>query len=429
MESVRGTGEPEWMHSESARTDRSVESRRVRWRLSLRAAIGLVLVVGVGLGWITHRVDLQRRAVEAVEATGGKVYYDWEASAARAMFWKSPPPRPLPAWRRWLIERLGPDWVGHVSAVFLGPERTDEVMALVGRLGGVELLSDGPRTTMTDEGFAHVRDLSTLRYLMAFGPIRGEALANVEGLGRLQHFLLDGANLGDDDLAHLEGLVSLETLMLPGRRIGGAGLSHLGGLSRLKTLSLGDKSRVSDLAPIRGLTRLEFLGLSNSLIDDAGLAPVANFRSLHTLLLNHTPITDAGLGFLRGLRSLTRLELSGTRITDAGLANLAGLTGISSLDLDGTGVGDDGLVHLRGMTKLRILHLNRTRITDAGLAQLAALRSLKVLGLSGTAITDAGLTRLSGMSSLAIVSVRGTAVTAAGAAAFEKANPRVRVLR
>ena len=46
-------------------------------RISLRALIVLVLVIGSALGWIINRAKVQRDAVAVIERAGGSVKYHW----------------------------------------------------------------------------------------------------------------------------------------------------------------------------------------------------------------------------------------------------------------------------------------------------------------------------------------------------------------
>src|SRR4051794_7832725 len=88
-----------------------------RWHravLSLRALMLLVLVLGGGLGWVAHRAAVQRRAVAAIEAAGGRVFYDWDLSDGVAK-----PPGTRRTWLKWLCDRLGPDYFGDITSVFL----------------------------------------------------------------------------------------------------------------------------------------------------------------------------------------------------------------------------------------------------------------------------------------------------------------------
>ncbi len=97
---------------------------------------------------------------------------------------------------------------------------------------------------------------------------------------------------------------------------------------------------------------------------------------------------------LKGLTKLEWIYLSNTQITDAGLVHLKGLTKLKELWLEDTQITDAGLVHLKGLTKLEGLLLSKTKITDAGLVHLKGLTKLEYLILGHTQITDAGIQEL-----------------------------------
>ncbi len=95
--------------------------------------------------------------------------------------------------------------------------------------------------------------------------------------------------------------------------------------------------------------------------------------------LNGRPVADAGMVNLKGLTKLEWLGLGGTQITVAGLVNLKGLTKLRTLNLVGPQVTDAGLVHLKGLTKLEWLFLSNTPITDEGVKKLQeALPNCKI---------------------------------------------------
>jgi hypothetical protein len=77
---------------------------QLRLGLSLRVLMALVLLIGGGLGWVTYRANVQRDAVAAIRAAGGVVHYEWEVKDQSLTT-----PVPVPPWRRWLVDVLGPD--------------------------------------------------------------------------------------------------------------------------------------------------------------------------------------------------------------------------------------------------------------------------------------------------------------------------------
>ncbi len=119
-------------------------SWRRRLRLSVRALMVIVLITGGGIGWLMYRARVQRDAVAAIQRAGGLTYYDWDmrdintpdfnllvANRSRQ-----------PKWRKWLIERIGPDYLGTVRSVTLiGPGNADPVMPYISQLEDLEELS------------------------------------------------------------------------------------------------------------------------------------------------------------------------------------------------------------------------------------------------------------------------------------------------
>ena len=85
------------------------------------------------------------------------------------------------------------------------------------------------------------------------------------------------------------------------------------------TLGLTDNAVRAHLA---GLERLEWLGLGDAGVTDAGLEHLAGLKRLSVLLLRGTKVTDAGLKRLQGLARLTRLDLGRTGVTDEGVERL-----------------------------------------------------------------------------------------------------------
>lgn len=55
-------------------------------RPSLRVLMVLVLVAGLGLGWIAQRAGVQRSAVRAITAAGGRALYPWEVEAYKRRY-------------------------------------------------------------------------------------------------------------------------------------------------------------------------------------------------------------------------------------------------------------------------------------------------------------------------------------------------------
>lgn len=239
----------------------------------------------------------------------------------------------------------------------------------------------------------------------------------ISTLHQLASLSLDDTKVSD--LIPLAGLTRLTILRANSTPI--SDLAPLSAFTGLTSLSLVNTTRVSDLAPLAALTRLTEISLSGTRVSD--LAPLAACTGLTNLWLAGTPISD--LAPLAALTGLKLLSLARTRVSD--LASLSALTGLTTLWLDNTQVSDfalltaftelttlslDGtefsdLVLLTGLTRLTALWANNTRVSD--LAPLAGLTELTRLWLNGTQVSD--LTPLAGLARLTELSFDGTQVS------------------
>jgi hypothetical protein len=122
----------------------------------------VVLVVGSGLGWICHQARVQREAVAAIEALGGRVYYGWEWDSATAQL---KPDSQSPGWLR---RQLGPGFFEEFASVYVCSGADDALMVHVGRLPHLERLGVYG-TQVTDANLAHVAGLTHLKALNLFG--------------------------------------------------------------------------------------------------------------------------------------------------------------------------------------------------------------------------------------------------------------------
>jgi len=99
-------------------------------------------------------------------------------------------------------------------------------------------------------------------------------------------------------------------------------------LTKLKTLNCSH-TKLTDLTPLAGLTRLEYIELNYNLLESDQLKHLAKLTQLRELRLTGNQITD--LTPLAGLTQLTHLIFSRNNITD--LTPLAGLTKLIVIEL------------------------------------------------------------------------------------------------
>lgn len=200
-----------------------------------------------------------------------------------------------------------------------------------------------------------------------------------------------------------------------------ADLSGIECLIAVQSLKLGGKAtpnKVADLTPVRYLTRLKTLDVSNNPVAD--LTPVASLRQLSDLSLNGNMVPDlaplADLGF-----DLLHIENATLKVPAslAMLTNLRGLDAVGTID-DAMAVSTLHLSHLElGQVTLKnvdsltmIGNLNYLDVIKTGLTSadtFATLTELTHLSLQDNAVTDVHpLQNLTGLSEL---SLSGTAVT------------------
>jgi Leucine-rich repeat (LRR) protein len=216
-----------------------VKFRRHWLRLSIRGLIVFVLASGAGLGWIVRSARIQRDAVVAITKNGGNYSYDWEWRDGKSI------PGGIPLAPRWLVERIGIDYFGHVTRVMLFPVANDEVLVNVGRLNQLQELNLY-RSTVSDAGLSHLNGLTQLtRLYLGKTAVSDAGLPHLSVLGNLHELHLDSTNVSDAGLAHLKRVGKLTKLDLRNTQVTDAGLVHIRGLTDLTRLAL-EGSRVTN---------------------------------------------------------------------------------------------------------------------------------------------------------------------------------------
>jgi hypothetical protein len=210
--------------------------------------------------------------------------------------------------------------------------------------------------------------------------------------------------------------------------VGDAGLSPLKGVTNLAHLELSN-TRVTDagLEHVKGLTNLSMLSLADTQVGDNGLQHLNGLEKLSVLYLYDTKVTDAGMAHLPELDNLDSVHLSGTQVGDTGMKHVARLINLRHLWLDGTRVGDAGMEHLKDLSQLTELALNETQVTDQGLVHLSRLAGLQQLRLFNTRVTDTGLKQLAGLKNLQALQLKRTKVTASGIGELQAALPDCKI--
>lgn len=309
-----------------------------RWaQFTLRGLFVMPSLTCVALATCVLPAERQRRAVDAIEALGGLVYYADDALPTARY--------PIAVQQSFLRRHLPRDYLEHVREADLTfCDDTNAAMSHLRNLVSLRVLR--LENIFTDSDWELL--LRALNVPHRGGPpVSDAALAHVQGLTRLEEIDLDNTQVTDEGLAHLRGLTALRVLRLRGTQVTDAGLAHL-----------------------QELTRLKELWLDGTQATDAGLVHLRDMTALRVLGLRVTRVTDAGLAHLQQLTHLEELRLDNTQVTDEGLARIQGLQGLQLLGLQDTCVTDVGLARLQQLPYLRDVELGRSQVTDVGAAQL-----------------------------------------------------------
>ena len=236
-----------------------------RLRLSLQMMMLAVLIFGGGLGWYIAKAKRQAQTVAAIRRAGSQVSYDWEYRDGKELG-----PNAKPPWPDWLIQHLGPDYLGNVTQIYhtqfiegLTENRDgvldDALAARIGELSRLETLDFGMDETFTDARLSRLSGLKRIRHIYLSGSgVTVAGLVHLKGMTLLEEAELSHMPIRDDDLAILSGMTNLKKLYLPSDLLTDDGLAHLAELTNLKTLGFYSTAKPSTITS-RGLAHLASL--------------------------------------------------------------------------------------------------------------------------------------------------------------------------
>ena len=150
------------------------------------------------------------------------------------------------------------------------------------------------------------------------------------------------------------------------------------GIEYIEGKGIVNSNAVSDLSPLTGLTKLDWLVLDDNNISD--VSALAKLIQLTSLGLNGNNISDVSA--LTELTQLTSLRLHSNNISD--VSALSKLTQLKYLSLGNNNISD--VSPLQGMTQLEELSLGNNNISD--ITSLASMTQLESLYLWQNNISD-----------------------------------------
>jgi Leucine-rich repeat (LRR) protein len=191
-----------------------------------------MVVLGIAARWLGEPVFKARRqakAVAAIRAAGGTVYYDEKTT--------------IPAW---MTTFFGPDFGKPV----------DHITFAKGKKLDAELLPELPalRTLELDDSEFTDADMPA-----------------VARCANLVYLSLDGTEITDTGLKYLAGLTRLEELGLSQTKVTDAGFVHLEGLTNLRSLTLEHTALTDEgLKHFQAMKQLEFLQYTGTQVTAKG---------------------------------------------------------------------------------------------------------------------------------------------------------------
>ena len=229
-----------------------------------------------------------------------------------------------------------------------------------------------------------IHDLTGLQFATNLGELilghwggRGNQVSDlspIAGLTRLRLLFLHNNPISDISL--LKDL-NLTRLVLNGTLV--SDLSPVRSLTKLTELVLDD-TLVTDLSPVAGLINLEWIAFSDGAGKISDISPLAGLINLRRINTWGNPISD--LSPLAGLTKLERVDICGGHLSD--LTPLAKLPNLEELYLAGNGISN--VSSLTGLTGVNRLSLADNDISD--ISPIAGLTQLKWLNLSENAISE-----------------------------------------
>ena len=137
--------------------------------------------------------------------------------------------------------------------------------------------------------------------------VTDQQMDQIAGLGKLHSLVLSQTGITDAGLKKLASR-GLDTLYVNDTQLTSASTPVIAGMSKLKILEVsGDVA--SDLAPLSGLEKLEWLVLDDVTIDEDDVDVLAGMSSLGRLSLNDCTISEAAMGKLRSARPQLAIDV------------------------------------------------------------------------------------------------------------------------
>lgn len=262
-----------------------------RWfTFSLRTFFVIVTLIGVWLGWKINEARKQKQAVEAIQASGGTVLYDFEIGSNGYAIQPSPD-------LGWLAKWIGVEYLHNVVCVSFPSSiptpgvdakdyEYDEVVPYLQDLPHVTDLTLGGNGNLRDGDLRYIASLTSLKHLcIDRSPITGTGFKHLLNLKQLTWIDLIDCPINDDGMEFIAKFPHFEKLALLNTRITDDGVDQLRNVASLKILDLDCKSpsnnsRITDrcIDTLSKIAGLNAVGLRNTLVTADGIQRLSELK-------------------------------------------------------------------------------------------------------------------------------------------------------
>lgn len=297
--------------------------RRRLLRFSLGSFLVAITLIAAAFGWIRHRAEQQRLAVEWILSQGGEIRYDHyrqlntnvyylagsdEAKAQAAAL------RPEDSWFSAL---LGDHYVYRIEQVYFYQAKLEgEVWRLPYAYGAKQII---------------LQDCD----------VSAEALTSVGKCRSVEDLTICDSRCDPAGLGHLTQLPKLKNLFLQETPLDDGALEQIGKCRSLESLDLTFCTfPADDVLHLRSLTRLRHCGLGFTSAADRHLTIVSSWPDLEYLEVGQQ-VTDDGLDHLAGATKLKGIIFMKSDVTDAGIVKLIDHPNLKSVHLSDCKLSDE----------------------------------------------------------------------------------------
>ena len=232
-----------------------------RWlRFSLRSMFLTLLVAALFFGFVSNRAQRQKRAAQAIAASGGWFKYDFQVAN-----------QPVPKGPLVLRTMLGKDYFAKLvqativaDTAYVADAYALQRIEIVGKAVDESLLSSFTKLSdlrelhirdgsITEKGLSEIAKLKQLEVLdLAGTQLEGTSLQSLNKLPNLRELVLSHTKFNDAELQHLHGNDTITRLAMIDCKLSDDGLAAIESFEALKNLELSRDASDPSLIPILG---------------------------------------------------------------------------------------------------------------------------------------------------------------------------------